>query len=153
MLAALGLERLAAVLAVRVPGRGGVDEVGRAALVLLAAVAVWAGAALTGLLDRVPDGAGPRAAALALGLFVAGALLLAGWVRPAWVLLVAVAAAVLGGAAAWLLWSWTGGPGTFWADLPAVAGAVLGWAAVLWWAPAEGMLRRYGPGEELLPRR
>ncbi|KUG56369.1 hypothetical protein AVL61_14775 [Kocuria rosea subsp. polaris] len=153
VLAALGLERLAAVVAVRVPGRAGVDEVGRAALVVLSAVAVWAGAALTGLLDGVPAGAGPRAAVLALALFVAGALLLAGWVRPVPALAVAAAAAALGGAAAWLLWTWAGGPGALRADLPAVAGAVLGWAAVLWWAPGEAVLRRFGPGEELLPRR
>ncbi|WP_368825489.1 DUF3376 domain-containing protein [Kocuria cellulosilytica] len=153
VLAALGLERLAAVLAVRVPGRGGVDEVGRAALVVLSAVAVWAGAAMTGLVDRVPAGAGPRAGLLALALFVAGALLLAGWVRPVPALAVAAAAAALGGAAAWLLWTWAGGPGTLRADLPAVAGAVLGWAAVLWWAPGEAVLRRFGPGEELLPSR
>jgi patatin-related protein len=152
VLAVLALERLAAVVAVRVPRHGGPDEVGRTALVVLAAVAVWAGAVLTGLPDRVPDGAGARAAALALALLAVGALLLAGWVRLVPALVVAVAAAVLGGAAAWVLWSWTGGPGSFWTDLPAVAGAAYAWAFVLWWAPSEGMLRRYGPGEELLPR-
>ncbi|MEX5254972.1 DUF3376 domain-containing protein [Kocuria arenosa] len=153
VLAALALDRLAAVVAVRVPGREGMDEMGRAALVVLVAVAVWAGAVLAGLPDRVPDGAGPRAAALALALLVVGALLLAGWVRSAWALVVVVAAAVLGGAAAWVLWSWTGGPGSSLADPLAVAGAGYAWAAVLWWAPSERMLRRYGPGEELLPRR
>ncbi len=153
VLAALVLERLAAVVAVRVPGREGLDEVGRAALVVLVAVAVWAGAVLAGLPDRVPDGAGPRAAALALALLVVGALLLAGWVRPVRALVVVVAAAALGGAAAWVLWSWTGGPGASWADPLAVAGAGYAWAAVLWWAPSERMLRRHGPGEELLPRR
>ncbi|MEX5294781.1 DUF3376 domain-containing protein [Kocuria sp. CPCC 205268] len=153
VLAVLLLERLAALLAVRAPLPGGVDEVGRACLVVLAAVAVWAGAALTGLPDRVPDGAGPRAAALGLALLVTGALLLAGWVRTLPALGVAVAAAVLAGGAAWLLWSWSGGPGPLRADLPAVAGAVLGWAAVLWWAPGEPVLRRFGAGEQLQPRR
>ncbi|MFF0988521.1 DUF3376 domain-containing protein [Kocuria nitroreducens] len=153
VLAVLALERLAAIVAVRVPRHRGLDEVGGAALVVPAAVAVWAGAALSGLPDRVPDGAGPRAAALAMALLVVGALLLAGWVRPAWALVVVVAAAFLGGAAAWVLWSWTGGHGSLSTDLPAVAGAAYCWAAVLWWAPGEGMLRRYGPGEELLPRR
>ncbi|GAA1758565.1 DUF3376 domain-containing protein [Kocuria aegyptia] len=152
VLAALVLERLAGTVALRAPRRGP-DEVARAALVVVAAVAVWSGAALAGLPGLVPDGAAARAAALALALLLAGVLLLAGWVRPAWALVVAVAAAALGGAAAWVLWTWTGGPGWLWADLPAVAGAAYGWAAVLWWAPSETMLRRYGPGEELLGRR
>ncbi|MFI7582476.1 DUF3376 domain-containing protein [Kocuria sp. M1N1S27] len=152
VLAALGLERLAAVLAVRVPAPGGVDEAGRAALVVLAAVAVGTGAALAGLPDRVPDGDGARSAVLALTLLVAGVLLLAGWVRTVWVLVVVPAAAALGGTAAWLAWSWTGGPGSPGGGLAAVAGAGFVWAAVLWWAPAERMLRHYGAGDELLPR-
>ncbi|MFE7631454.1 DUF3376 domain-containing protein, partial [Kocuria sp. NPDC057446] len=152
VLTALVLERLAAVVAVRVPNGRGPDELGRAGLVVTAAVAVWAGAALTGLPAQVPDGAGPRAIALGLALLVVGALLLTGWLRPGRAPGIAVAAALLGGAAAWALWSWAGGPGAFRADLPALAGAVYAWAAVLWWAPSERMLRHHGPGEELLPR-
>ncbi|MEX5305860.1 patatin-like phospholipase family protein [Kocuria sp. CPCC 205258] len=152
VLGVLVLERLSAVLAGRVPSREGLDEVGRAVLVVPAAVAVWAVAALAGLPGLVPDGAGARAAALALALLAVGVLLLAGWVRPAWTLAVVPAAAAVGGAASWVLWTWAGGPGSLWTDLAAVAGAAYAWAAVLWWAPAEGMLRRHGPGEELLPR-
>ncbi|EYT52832.1 hypothetical protein H488_0108485 [Kocuria sp. UCD-OTCP] len=153
VLGVLALERLSAVLALRVPRREGLDEIGRAVLVVPAAVAVWAVAALTGLPGLVPDGAGARAAVLAVALLAVGALLLAGWVQPAWALAVVPAAAAVGGAASWVLWSWAGGPGSLWTDLAAVAGAAYAWAAVLWWAPAEGMLRRHGPGEELLPRR
>src|SRR5690606_22185640 len=121
-------------------------EIGRAVLVVPAAVAVWAVAALTGLPGLVPDGAGARAAVLAVALLAVGALLLAGWVQPARALAVVPAAAAVGGAASWVLWSWAGGPGSLWTDLAAVAGAAYAWAAVLWWAPAEGMLRRHGPG-------
>ncbi|MEX5301480.1 DUF3376 domain-containing protein [Kocuria sabuli] len=143
---ALGLERCAAAVALRVPGREPVDEVVRAAVVVLAAVAAWALAALVAgpLPAPVPAG-GPALLVPAGVLAVLGALALTGFLRPGWAVLVTAAAAAAGTGALWVAGSLTGHHGA------GLAAAVLGWAAVLWWSPRNGMLRAWEPADELLP--
>ncbi|MEX5268864.1 DUF3376 domain-containing protein [Kocuria sabuli] len=143
---ALGFERCAAAVALRVPGREPVDEVVRAAVVVLAAVAAWALAGLVaGPLPAPAPGGGAALLVPAGVLAVLGALALTGFLRPGWAVLVTAAAAAAGTGALWVAGTLTGHHGA------GLAAAVLGWAAVLWWAPRDGMLRAWEPADELLP--
>ncbi|MHC5560312.1 DUF3376 domain-containing protein [Kocuria sp. U4B] len=155
--AVLVLDRTAAALCLRVPGRGAADEVLRAGGVVLAAVGAWALGALALVLGDglpwVPGTVPARAAVVALAAAGLGALVLTGFLRPAWAALLSLAAGAAAGGAAALVWSLAGAPGQAGAGLPAAAAAVLAGAAVLWWAPAEGMLCPYGPEDELVPAR
>ncbi|MGQ1836987.1 DUF3376 domain-containing protein [Kocuria turfanensis] len=142
----LGLERCAAAVALRVPGREPVDEVVRASGVVLAAVAGWALVALV-VADPVAvrPGGGPALLGVAAAGAALGALVLAGFLRPGWAALVAGAAALTAAAVLGAVGALTDRPGA------GPAAALLGWAAVLWWAPREGTLRRWERSEELHP--
>ncbi|MGX5358326.1 DUF3376 domain-containing protein [Kocuria sp. KH4] len=142
----LALERCAAAVARRVPGREPGDEVVRAAGVVLVAVAGWALAGAVGagpVALRPAGGAAPLVAAAAGA--VLGALLLAGFLRPGWAALVAAAAAGTAAAALGAVGALSDRPGA------GCAAALVGWAAVLWWAPREPMLRPWARSEELRP--
>ncbi|WP_277550389.1 DUF3376 domain-containing protein [Kocuria oceani] len=143
---ALGLERCAAAVALRVPGREPVDEVVRAAGVVLVSVAGWVLVVLV-VADPVAlrPGGGPALLVAAGAGAVLGGLVLAGFLRPGWAALVAGAAASTAAAVLGAVGALTDRPGA-----GAVA-ALLGWAAVLWWAPQEPMLRTWERSEELRP--
>nr|WP_240898884.1 DUF3376 domain-containing protein [Kocuria sediminis] len=142
----LALERCAAAVALRVPGREPVDEVVRAAGVVLAAVAGWALVVLVvpGPV-AVPPAGGPAPLVAAAAGAVLAALVLAGFLRPAWTALVAGAAASTAAALLGTVGALTDRPGA------GAAAALLGWATALWWAPREPMLRPWERSAELRP--
>ncbi|GGG56702.1 hypothetical protein GCM10011374_19450 [Kocuria dechangensis] len=143
--AVLVLDRVAAAVAVRVPGRERGDELVLAGGVVLASVAAWGLGALAAtaasgpLAQAVPS----RTLVVTATLALLGALVLTGFLRPGWVVLLALGAGALAGWAGGLVELLTGH------GAAGAAAAVLVWASVLWWAPAERMLRAWGPAEEL----
>ncbi|WP_101852455.1 DUF3376 domain-containing protein [Kocuria flava] len=134
---AVAAERAAAALLLRLPPEGAPDEPVRAGVVVLAAVALWVPAALV----PVPPPVLPPGAPAALALTAVGLLVLTGFLRPAPAVALAAGAALAGAA-----WAWAPLPGP-----AATAAGALTWAALLWWAPTERMLRPWAAEEELRP--